>query len=110
MNSYRTSNCSLATVPVAKQGNSMERDYWMTASRSAARLESPEIVGQTAARRVLRRLGARKVSTQKVPVIFEARVARSLLDHVFDAVNGGAVYRKRRFWPESWAREWHPNG
>ena len=57
VNSYRSSNCSLATVPVAKQGNSMERDYWMTASRSAARLESSELVGQTAARRVLRRLG-----------------------------------------------------
>ena len=47
--------------------------------------------------RVLRRLGARKVSTQKAPVIFEPRIARSLLDHLFDAVNGGAVYRKASF-------------
>ncbi len=97
VNSYRTSNCSLATVPVAKLGDAMERDYWMTAARSASRLESPELVGTTAAKRVLRRLGARKVATQKVPVVFEARVARSLLDHVFDAVNGNSVYRKASF-------------
>lgn len=97
VNSYRSSNCSLATVPVAKVGDAMERDYWMTASRSAARLESPELVGTTAARRVLRRLGARKVTTQKAPVIFEPRVARSLLDNVFDAINGNAVYRNASF-------------
>jgi PmbA protein len=97
LDSYRTSNCSLAAVPVAREGGSMERDYWMTAARSAARLESPEYVGRRAAERVLRRLGARKASTQKAPVIFEARIARSLLDHLFDAVNGGAVYRKASF-------------
>ncbi len=97
VHSYRTSNCSLAAVPVARQGQSMERDYWMTAARSASRLEAPEYVGRTAAQRVLRRLGARKVPTQKAPVVFEPRVARSLLNHLFDAVNGGAVYRKASF-------------
>lgn len=97
LDSYRTSNCSLTTVPVAREGSSMERDYWMTAARSAARLESPEYVGRKAAERVLQRLGARKVATQKAPVIFEQRVARSLLDHLFDAVNGGAVYRNASF-------------
>ena len=97
VDSYRTSSCSLTTVPVAREGDSMERDYWMTASRSAARLEWPEYVGRKAAERVLRRLGARKVPTQKAPVIFEQRIARSLLDHLFDAVNGGAVYRNASF-------------
>ena len=95
--SYRSSSCSLSTVPVAREGGSMERDFWASAARSSARLESPEYVGRKAAERVLRRLGARKVPTQKAPVIFEARIARSLLDHVFDAVNGGAVYRKASF-------------
>lgn len=97
VHSYRTSSCSLSAVPVARQGTSMERDYWRTAARSSMRLESPEYVGRTAAQRVLRRLGPRKVATQKAPVIFEPRVARSLLDHLFDAVNGGAVYRKASF-------------
>jgi PmbA protein len=97
VHSYRTSNASLGVVPVARQNGAMERDYWISASRSAALLESPEFVGRKAAERVLRRLGARKIATQKAPVVFEARVARSLLDHVFDAVNGGAVYRNASF-------------
>lgn len=97
VHSYRTSSCSLTAGPVARQGDSMERDYWSTAARTSKRLESPEYVGRMAAERVLRRLGARKVPTQKAPVVFEWRVARSLMDHVFDAVNGGAVYRKASF-------------
>jgi PmbA protein len=97
LSSYRTSNCSLSVSPVARADGRMERDYWMTAARSSAKLETPEYVGQQAAARVLRRLGARKLPTQKAPVMFEARVARSLLDHVFDAVNGGAMYRNSSF-------------
>lgn len=97
VNSYRTSSCSLSAVPVARQGSSMERDFWSTAARSSKRLESPEWVGRKAAERVLRRLGARKAPTQKAPVVFESRVARGLLDHLFDAVNGGAVYRNASF-------------
>jgi PmbA protein len=95
--SYRLSSCSLSVVPVARQDSSMERDYWSTAARSAAKLESPEHVGRKAAERVLRRLNPRKVATQRAPVLFEPRVARSLLDHVFDAVNGSAIYRKASF-------------
>jgi PmbA protein len=95
--SYRTSTCGLSVVPVVKQNGQMERDYWSSSSRSAAGLESPEEVGRKAAERAIRRLGARKVATQKVPVIFEPRTARSLLGDLFDAVNGGAIYRQASF-------------
>lgn len=95
--SYRSSTCGLSVVPVAKQNGSMERDYWYTSARQASRLESPQEVGRRAAERALRRLGARKVPTQKVPVIFEPRVARNLLGDLFDAVNGGAIYRHASF-------------
>ena len=94
---YRSSYCSLSTVPVAREGESMERDYWYTASRGFAGLEKPEDVGRIAAARTVRRLGARKVETQKVPVVFEPRTARSLLDNIFDAVHGGAIYRNESF-------------
>ncbi len=94
---YRTSSCGLSAVPVAKQNGQMERDYWYTSSRRASGLESAEEVGRRAAARALRRLGARKVATQKVPVIFEPRTARSLLGDLFDAVNGGAIYRHASF-------------
>ena len=95
--SYVTSSCGLSVVPVAKQNGSMERDYWHTIARSAASLESPDEVGRHAAERALRRLNPRKADTQKAPVIFEPRTARSLLGDLFDAVNGGAIYRHASF-------------
>lgn len=94
---YRTSTCGLSAVPVAKQGDAMERDYWSSSARQASGLESAEEVGRKAAERAIRRLGARKIATQKLPVIFEPRTARSLLGDLFDAVNGGAIYRDASF-------------
>lgn len=94
---YRTSYCSLSVMPVAKEGSLMERDYWHSAARRFSGLDQPEEVGRIAAERVIRRLGARKMPTQKVPVIFEPRTAKSLLGHVFEAVNGSAIYRGASF-------------
>ncbi len=97
LGSYRTSSCSLSVVPVAKQDGAMERDYWHTSARNSGRLESPEFVGRIAAERAIRRLNARKVPTQKVPVIFEPRTAGQFLGDIFGAVNGGAIYRHASF-------------
>ena len=94
---YRSSYCSLSTVPVAREGDSMERDYWYTMARGFAGLEPPEQVGRIAAQRALRRLNAVKMETQKVPVVFEPRTARSLLDNIFEAVHGMSVYRHESF-------------
>jgi PmbA protein len=94
---YRSSYCSLSTVPVAKEGDSMERDYWYTMARGFSGLESPESVGRKAAQRALRRLNPVKVATQKVPVIFDQTAARSLLDNLFEAVHGMQIYRHESF-------------
>ena len=94
---YRSSYCSLSVAPVAQEGESMERDYWYTVARGSAGLEAPEQVGRIAAQRALRRLNAVKVETQRVPVVFEPRVARSLLDNLFEAVHGMSVYRHESF-------------
>jgi PmbA protein len=94
---YRSSYCSVSAVPVASLNGSMERDYWFTIARDFSGLDSPESVGRTAAERVIRRLGAVKVETQKVPIVFEPRVARSLLSNLFDAVQGMAIYRHASF-------------
>lgn len=94
---YRSSSCSISAVPVAREGESMERDFWYSAARSYAKLESAESIGRKAAERALRRLGARKVPTQKVPVVFDPRMARSLLGDVFEAVAGDSIYRKASF-------------
>lgn len=94
---YRYASCSLTVQPVAKDNGAMERDYWSSAARSLKDLESPEQVGKRAAARVLRRLNPRKVPTQRCPVIFEQRVARSIVSNIFDAINGTAVYRNSSF-------------
>jgi PmbA protein len=94
---YRSSYCSLSVVPVARDGDSMERDYWHTIARGFAGLEAPEEVGRIAARRALRRLHAVKVETQRVPVVFEPRAARTLLDNIFEAVHGMSIYRHESF-------------
>jgi PmbA protein len=60
-------------------------------------LDSPEDVGRIAAQRTLRRLGARKLKTQKVPIVFDRQTSGALLDHIFDAANGDAIYRHASF-------------
>jgi len=94
---YRSSSCSVSAVPVAKVDGKMERDYWFHSSRSFAGLENPESVGRRAAERTLRRLGSVKVETQRVPVIFEPRTARSVLGNIFEAVEGRSIYRQSSF-------------
>jgi PmbA protein len=94
---YRSSYCSISCVPVAKQGEQMERDYWSSSARGVAGLESPEHVGRTAAERTVRRLGAIKAVTRKVPIIFDPRVARSFAGGLFEAIEGRAIYRDSSF-------------
>lgn len=95
--SYRSASCSLSAVPVVRQDGKLERDFWSHSARRFDLLESPEQIGAKAAERVLRRLGARKIPTCRVPVIFEARAARSLVGHVFSAVAGESVYHHASF-------------
>jgi PmbA protein len=95
---YRRSYCSVAAVPIAQtESGAMQRDYWFSVARSLSRLESPEEVGKIAAQRTLRRLGARKVKTARVPVVFDPMVAASILDHIFEGVNGDSIYRGASF-------------
>ena len=95
---YRRSYCSVAAVPIAQaEDGAMQRDYWYSVARSLSRLESPEEVGRIAAERTLRRLGARKVKTANVPVLLDPMISRSMLDHIFEGVNGDSVYRGASF-------------
>jgi PmbA protein len=95
---YRRSYCSVAAVPIAmSEDGGMQRDYWFSVARTLKKLESPEQVGRVAAERTLRRLGARKAKTAHVPVIFDPMVATSILEHIFEGVNGDSVYRGASF-------------
>lgn len=94
---YRTSSFSLTVSPVAAANGEMQREAWYTQARKRARLDPPEEVGRIAARRALRRLGARKVKTAEVPVIFEPETAASLLRALAAAASGPALYRGASF-------------
>ncbi len=95
---YRRSYCSVAAVPIAQNDNgAMQRDYWFSVARTLTKLESPEHVGKVAAERTLRRLGARKAKTAQVPVVFDPMVSTSILEHIFEGVNGDSVYRGASF-------------
>ncbi|MFI5087886.1 MAG: TldD/PmbA family protein [Terriglobales bacterium] len=94
---YRSSYCSVSAVPVAQEGGSMQRDYWYSVARTLKKLDQPEHVGLIAAQRTLRRLGARKVKTARVPIILDQQMARSLVEHIFEAVNGDSIYRGASF-------------
>jgi PmbA protein len=95
---YRRSYCSVAAVPIAQtEEGAMQRDYWYSVARTLPKLDSPENVGRIAAERTLRRLGARKAKTAQVPVIFDPMVSTSILEHIFEGVNGDSVYRGASF-------------
>jgi len=94
---YPKSSHSLSCVVVGEQNGSMERDYWYTAARDAANLESTVIVGETAARRTVDRLGARKLATVNAPVLFAPEMARGFVGHAIGAISGGAQYRRSSF-------------
>lgn len=75
----------------------MQRDSWYGVQRKFAKLESPEAIGEEAARRTVRRLGARKVSTRRAPVIFDQETAGSLLGNLCSAVSGYSLYKGASF-------------
>jgi PmbA protein len=75
----------------------MQRDYWFTVARAAEDLEPAEQVGRRAAERTLARLGARKLTTRTVPVVFRAEIAPTLLRSFVGAIRGSALYRRSSF-------------
>src|SRR5947207_534407 len=95
---YRRSYCSVSASPIAQaEDGSMQRDGWSSTARTLAKLESPESVGKEAAARTLRRLGARKIKSTQVPLVFDSENSRSLLDTIVDAASGDAIYRQSSF-------------
>jgi PmbA protein len=94
----RGSYQSLSVVPVAAdEGGKNRRGYHWTARRWLAELDSPMDVGQEAARRTIRKLGARTVPTCEVPVVFDPDAARSILGLLAGCVMGSAIWRKSSY-------------
>ncbi len=97
----RRSYCGFSTAPIAHdEGGKMQRNYWYSSARTARLLESPEAIGIKAAQRTLRRLGARQVKTQRVPVVFSPEIARGIMGNIFEAANGDSIYRHASMFDE----------
>lgn len=101
---YRHSRHTVACSPIARRGREMQRDDWYSSNCDPRRLAEPEALGRYAAERALSRLGARRVPTQRVPVLFEAPLACGLLGHFVQATSGGALYRNSSFLVDSLGR------
>lgn len=94
---YPYSRHFISCAPIAGTGNGMQRDDWYSSKRAPGALAAPEDIGRYAAERALARLGARKLTTRRCPVLFEAPLAAGLLGAFVQAVSGGALYRKSTF-------------
>jgi PmbA protein len=98
---YRRSYCGFSAQPIAHDANgTMQRNYWYSSARTTRLLEDPIAIGHEAARRTLRRLGARRVPTQQAPVVFSPEIARGIIGNIFDAANGDAIYRHATFFAD----------
>jgi PmbA protein len=94
---YPTSRHSLACSVIAQDDGGMQSNYWHTVARDHTMLEQAEAVGTKAAARALERLGARRLATRSVPVLFVPEMARGLIGHFLGAISGGSLYRKASF-------------
>ena len=95
--SYLRSSHGVSMTAIAGEGTGMERDYDFSSVLHGADLAPPDGVGRKAAERAIARLNPRKVATCKVPVVFEPRVAGSLIGHLIGAINGVSIARKTSF-------------
>jgi PmbA protein len=98
--SFKSTQSGLSCVPVAEQGGEKRGSVFWDAKRLFGNLLSPEEVGKKAAQRGVRLLGARKVKSQKVPVIIESTAAARFLEAISSAINGESVFQKASFLSE----------
>ena len=106
---YNSSRYSMSCVVIGEQDGEMQRDYSYSVGREADMLTSPEQLGLEAAQFTLGRLGARKVKTCKVPVLFDREIAAGLFGHFISAISGGSLYRKSSFLLDKLGQQVLPN-
>jgi PmbA protein len=97
---YLSSGQSVSMSAIAGEGTAMEQDYDYSSTVHGADLEAPQKVGRSAGERAVERLNPRKVQSKRVPVVFDRRIAGSLIGHLANAINGSAITRKTSFLKE----------
>jgi PmbA protein len=94
---YQTTRASMSVALLAEENGVKQRDSWYTFNRFFSNLDSPSSVGAEAGRRVIARLGARKVKSQAVPVVLDPDVSGSFVSMLFGAASGDSIYRRASF-------------
>jgi PmbA protein len=107
---YPTTSHSLSCVVLAGTGEDMQRDYWYSSSRDWHELEQAEAIGRESARRTIARLGPRRLSTRRAPVLFVPEIARGLIGHFTAAIRGSSQYRQSSFLLNSVGQQVFPSG
>ena len=82
---------------IAGDGTGMERDYDFSSTLHASDLENAQAIGRRAGERAVERLNPRKVTTRRVPVVFDSRISGSMVGHLASAANGSSIARKTSF-------------
>lgn len=95
--SFTSSRHYNSAVALARDDQGMQRDYYYTISRDADSLTVPEVVGQHAAERTLRRLGSKPIKTGQYPILLSPEIAAGFLGHITSAIKGNKLYRKASF-------------
>ncbi|MGH7093507.1 MAG: TldD/PmbA family protein, partial [Stellaceae bacterium] len=107
---YAGSSQGVSASVIAGSGSAMERDYDYASAVYAADLRDPAEIGRRAGERAVKRLGARKMPTGRFPVVFEPRVARSMLSHLLGAINGPSIARGTSFLKDRLGQRIFPEG
>ena len=108
--SFASTGHNVSAAVLAGEGTVMERDYAYSSAVHSAELRDPVAVGKEAGERAVRRLGARKVATAQVPIVYDPRVAASLLRHLVGAISGPAVARGTSFLKDKLGQRLFPRG
>ena len=98
---YSISGSSLSVSVIAGEGTGMETDYDFTSATHADDMEDPATIGRRAGEKAVARLGARKIDSMRVPVVFDPRVSGGMLRHLIGAISGPAIARGTSFLKES---------
>jgi len=95
--SYSRTSHNITCVLLAESDGVMQRDYHYTSARSADDLDAAADIGRVAAKKVVGRLGAKKIKTTRAPVLYIPDLARGFIAHAIGAIMGGAQYRRSSF-------------
>lgn len=106
---FPSSSYTVSCALVAQAGHDMQRDYWYATARDPGELGDIEQIGRHAGERAIARLGARRLSTRRAPVLFVPEVARGVLGHLVAAIRGGNQYRRSSFLLDAAGRQILPS-